>query len=30
MRVNLDGFYNVTQKLVMPMIRLRKIGRAHV
>lgn len=24
MRVNLDGFYNVTQKLVMPMIRLRK------
>ena len=24
LRVNLDGFYNVTQKLVMPMIRRRR------
>src|SRR3546814_12906099 len=27
MRTNLDGFYNVVQPLVMPMIRTRKPGR---
>jgi 3-oxoacyl-[acyl-carrier protein] reductase len=27
LRTNLDGFYNVVQPLVMPMIRRRKAGR---